>query len=127
MRLIRDVLSQTAYAGVVVHQQILLRQLVTDVDNRFDTRQRELMAQGSSCDFVFYFRVGKQPFAVIEVDGGSHDAPEQQERDARKDEILAACALPLLRLRTIDSKIEEKIGAFLLKSMQSSLVTAGEV
>lgn len=124
MRLIKDVLRQTTYAGIVVHQQILLKQLVTDVDNRFNSRQRELMAQGSSCDFVFYFRVGKQPFAVIEVDGGSHYAPEQQERDICKEEILAACALPLLRLRTIDSGVEEKIAAFLVKSMQSSPIIA---
>lgn len=122
MRLIQDVLKQPAYGALIVHSQILLRQLVTNVNNRFGERQKEFMAQGASCDFVIYYRVGKQPFAVIEVDGQSHDAAKQRERDAIKESILAESGMALLRLRTIDSQIESKIASFLLTSMQESSV-----
>lgn len=120
MRLIKDVLKQATFRTIVCHQQILLRQLLTNSDDRFNQRQQEFLAQGASCDFVFYFRVGKQPFAVIEVDGRYHDTPEQRERDALKEVILQESGIPLLRLRTIDSQIEEKIATFLLTSMQEN-------
>ncbi|MFS7251329.1 AAA domain-containing protein [Rahnella rivi] len=122
MRVIRDVLRQATYRAMVVHKQILLRQLVTHFDDRFDPRQQEFMAQGASCDFFFYFRVGKQPFAVIEVDGHYHDTPEQRERDALKAAILEKSGITLLRLRTVDSQIEAKIAAFLQASMQENSV-----
>ncbi len=121
-RLIKDVLKQPGYGALIMHSQILLRQLVTSFDNRFSERQKEFMMQGASCDFVFYYRVGKHPFAVIEVDGHYHDHPDQRERDALKEAILADSGIALLRLRTIDSQIELKIASFLLVSMQENSV-----
>src|SRR3546814_14035398 len=47
-------------------------------------RELEFMANGASCDFVLYFKVGKTPLGVIEVDGGSHDTPQQAELEDRK-------------------------------------------
>ena len=55
---------------------------------------------------------GRQ-LGVIEVDGGFHDKPEQAARDALKNSILAKSGLPILRLRTVESGIEEKIAGFL--------------
>ncbi|WP_230371580.1 DUF2726 domain-containing protein [Paludibacterium denitrificans] len=47
----------------------------------------DFMRNRASCDFVLYFKVGKTPLGVIEVDGGSHDRPEQATRDALKNSI----------------------------------------
>lgn len=47
------------------------------------------------------------------MDGGYHLTSVQAERDELKNSILKKCGLPLLRLRTIDSDIEGKLGAFL--------------
>jgi very-short-patch-repair endonuclease len=71
------------------------------------------MKNRASCDFVLYFKVGKTPLGVIEVDGGSHDRPEQAERDALKNSILNKSNIPLLRLRTVESGIEDKVTQFL--------------
>ncbi|RWR01234.1 helicase [[Pantoea] beijingensis] len=117
-------LKQTPFHALTVHKQVLLRQLMIQRNHRFSERQREFMLQGSSCDFVFYYRVGKQPVAVIEVDGASHDTEVQRERDALKDAILATCGIRILRLRTIDSRIEDKITAFLADSLQTGLNSA---
>ncbi len=68
----------------------------------------------SCCDFVLYFKVGKKPLAVIEVDGGEHDKPQQKKWDALKNSILQKGGLPLLRLKTVESHIEEKIENFLV-------------
>lgn len=67
----------------------------------------------ASCDFVLYFKVGKTPLGVIEVDGGSHDQPDQAARDALKNGILAKSGIPILRLRTVESRIEERIADFI--------------
>lgn len=120
MRLIKDILTLEGYRAIVVHKQILLRQMVSNIEGCFEMRQKEFMAQGASCDFVFYFRVGKQPFAVIEIDGHFHDTPQQRERDALKESILEKSGIALLRLRTIDSHIEAKIAEFLLVSMKNN-------
>lgn len=67
----------------------------------------------ASCDFVIYFKVGKVPLGVIEVDGGSHDRPDQAARDALKNGILAKSGIPILRLSTIKSCIAESIDDFI--------------
>ncbi|WP_369699978.1 AAA domain-containing protein [Serratia sp. M24T3] len=121
-QLINESLSYPAYHSLVMHAQVSLRQIVASSDSRFTSRQLEFIAQGASCDFVLYYRVGKQPLAVIEVDGNSHESTEQRERDALKDAILNECQIGLLRLRTIDSQIEAKIEAFLTNILQEELV-----
>lgn len=117
-QLINDALKQPDCRPLMVHSQVPLRQLIKRMDDRFTPRQQDFMTQGASCDFVFYYRVGKQPVAVIEVDGSYHDSPEQHERDMLKNTILETCGIELLRLRTIDSQIEYKIATFLKDVMQ---------
>jgi len=64
--------------------------------------------------------VGKRPFGVIEVDGGSHDKPAQAARDALKNSILKKSGLHLLRLRTIESDIQGKITRFLAQASKAT-------
>jgi hypothetical protein len=61
--------------------------------------------------FVAYNRVTNQPLLAIEVDGFAfhENKPEQRERDALKEEILAARQMPLLRLATTGSREPQRI------------------
>ncbi|MDO3384299.1 DUF2726 domain-containing protein, partial [Gilvimarinus sp. SDUM040013] len=79
------------------------------------TQAQRAFMRRASCDFVLYFKVGKTPVGVIEVDGGYHDHPVQAARDVMKNEILAACGLPIIRLRTVECDIERRIEAFLAR------------
>lgn len=115
--LLRQALSDARYNGLVYHDQVLLHQVASSAGLELTAREKEFMANGASCDFVLYFEVGKRPFGVIEVDGGSHDEPEQAERDALKDKILEKSKLPILRLRTVESGIEERIERFIAASV----------
>lgn len=119
-RLIRDTLLDAPFSALRLHSQVPLKQLVAHPAGRFTQREQQFMQQGASCDFVLYYRVGKQPAAVIEVDGSQHADERQQERDRLKDAVLSHCGLPLLRLKTIDSRIEEKIADFLLAALQNT-------
>lgn len=111
--LLRKVLAHTEYDGVIYHDQVLLNQVASPANSDLTTRELNFMANRASCDFVLYFKVGKRPFGVIEVDGGSHDKPEQAARDALKNSVLEKCGIEILRLRTIESDIEDKIINFL--------------
>tara|TARA_R110002167_G_scaffold340845_1_gene548867 strand:+ start:120 stop:2702 length:2583 start_codon:yes stop_codon:yes gene_type:complete len=114
--LLREALSDTSYHGVMSHAQVLLSQVASSANSDLTAREMNFMANRASCDFVLYLRVGKRPFGVIEVDGGSHERPEQAARDALKNSILEKSGISLLRLSTIESGIEGKIAKFLATS-----------
>jgi len=111
-QLLREALSTQAYQALMVHDQVKLNQVAAPSNPDLTERERAFMAR-ASCDFVIYFRVGKIPVGVIEVDGGSHDWPDQAARDALKDGILAKSGIAILRLRTVESRIEERIAEFI--------------
>ncbi|MNL57982.1 hypothetical protein D3C87_1815810 [compost metagenome] len=112
-QLLREAMSEPSCQALTFHSQIGLNQVVGSSNSALTAREREFMSQGASCDFVIYFKVGKAPLGVIEVDGGTHDTPEQAERDALKNSILAKSNIALLRLRTVESRIEERVKEFL--------------
>jgi hypothetical protein len=69
-------------------------------------------------DFVLCERDTFKPLLVIELDDASHRNPQRQERDYRKDRILEAAGLPILRYPAkgnyntgeVARAIEEKLG-----------------
>lgn len=119
-QLLRDILSQDTYRTLTFHSQVALIQLVSLTNNPLTPREQEFMRNRASCDFVLYFKIGKTPLGVIEVDGKMHDSKQQAERDQLKNNILEKSSLPLLRLKTIESNIEGKITAFLAQWCNNS-------
>jgi len=111
--LLKDLLAQEEYQSLEHHKQIYLTQLVSIGNNSFTQRELKFINQKSSCDFVLYYKVGKTPLCVIEVDGGSHEKEVQKERDSQKNSILEKSGIPLLRLKTIEGNIELKLHKFI--------------
>jgi hypothetical protein len=118
--LLREALSDPSYESLICHSQIWLSQIASPTNPDLTECERTFMAR-ASCDFVIYFKVGKTPLGVIEVDGGSHDMPDQALRDTLKNSILAKNGIPILRLRTIESRVEERIAAFIAPWASPSL------
>lgn len=112
-QVLREALSDASCHALTFHSQIGLSQIASLTNPALTAQERAFMRNRASCDFVLYFRVGKTPLGVIEVDGGAHDRPEQAARDALKNSILAKSELSILRLRTVESNIEEKVAEFL--------------
>jgi RecA/RadA recombinase len=121
---LRETLSDAAFHAITFHAQIALAQVASLTNTALTDRERAFMRNRASCDFVLYFKVGKKPLGVIEVDGGSHERPEQAARDALKNSILAKSDLPILRLRTVESGIEEKVAGFLVACGGQSIVSS---
>lgn len=113
-QILRERLSLSSNQPITFHTQIALNQLVSLGNEMLTANERGFMKGRSRCDFVLYFKVGKKPVAVIEVDGGEHDKPQQKKWDALKNSILHKGGLPLLRLKTVESHIEEKVEKFLV-------------
>nr|WP_225778266.1 AAA domain-containing protein [Pseudomonas sp. Marseille-Q3773] len=111
-QLLREALSAPACQALKYHTQIRLDKLASPSNPAWTETQRAFMKR-ASCDFVIYFKVGKAPVGVIEVDGGYHDHPVQAARDTMKNEILAGSGIAILRLRTVESDIERKVREFL--------------
>lgn len=120
-QLLRERISLPIYQALIFHTEVALNQLVSLDASSLTSDERGFMKGRSRCDFVIYFRVGKKPLAVIEVDGSGHCDPKQKQWDALKNSILEKGGLPLLRVKTVESHIEEKIDKFLasLRGMNS--------
>lgn len=119
-QLLRDAMSDASASHLTFHSQIRLNQVASSSSSNLTEPERKFMANRASCDFVIYFKVGKTPLGVIEVDGGSHENPAQVARDALKDSILRKCNVQLLRLRTVESHIEERVAKFLAQWIHSA-------
>ncbi|GAB3336171.1 AAA domain-containing protein [Chromohalobacter beijerinckii] len=111
-QLLREALSDPSCQALMCHDQVKLNQIASPRNPDLTQRERAFMAR-ASCDFVIYFKVGKTPLGVIEVDGGSHDRPDQAARDALKNSILEKSGILILRLRTVEGRIEERIADFI--------------
>lgn len=112
-QVLREAMSEASGRALTFHTQIALNQVASSSNPALTDRERAFMAHRASCDFVLYFKAGKLPLGVIEVDGASHDRPDQAERDALKNSILEKSRIPLLRLRTVESRIKERVATFL--------------
>ncbi|WP_241546186.1 DUF2726 domain-containing protein [Enterococcus villorum] len=124
--LLKDMLKEVEFTSLTFHMQIDLIQLISFKNNLFTKREIEFMNQKASCDFVIYYKVGKNPIGVIEVDGGSHENKIQQERDVLKNTILEKAKIPLLRLKTTEGNIERKTNIFLNECMTKHSVLKSE-
>ncbi|WP_058196194.1 AAA domain-containing protein [Xanthomonas translucens] len=111
-QLLREALSGPECRALMCHGQVKLDQVASPNNPDLTQPERAFMVR-ARCDFVIYFKVGKIPLGVIEVDGGSHDRPDQLARDALKNGILAKSGIAILRLRTVESRIEERIADFI--------------
>lgn len=104
--IIDDICTSGKYGMLKVRAQCPLRDIVKipltdEADINFVNR--------ASCDFTIYNIMDNKIELIVEVDGKNHLKPIQQERDRRKDRLLAACGIKLLRLPTTSVNCEEKI------------------
>ncbi|WP_311907138.1 AAA domain-containing protein [Carnobacterium divergens] len=124
--LLEDILMKVEFISLKFHMQIDLIQLVSIKNNFFTERELEFIRQKASCDFVIYYKVGKSPIGVIEVDGGYHEVTKQQERDNLKNSILKKSGIPILRLKTTEGSLEKKIENFLNNCIIKSSINGNE-
>ncbi|WP_099203385.1 AAA domain-containing protein [Miniphocaeibacter massiliensis] len=109
---IKDIL----YNRYKIATQIFLKNILKS-DKRLNIKESNFINNKSSVDFVIYNKFDNRIKCAIEVDGFSfHENNKKQlERDKLKDGILDKYSIPLLRLKTNESDIKNKIQNFLKK------------
>lgn len=95
-------------------RKIIRSEKLNDIEDRMFVEN-----PNSHCDFIIFNKLDKSIILAIEVDGKQHNEVIQKQRDERKDRILQSNNIPIIRLRTTESDIENKI-----KSALKSVISA---
>jgi hypothetical protein len=85
-----NVQFQTAVSAIVTHNPILPPESIGFVRSTFNKLR---------VDFALYHFEADRYGAVVELDGSSHETPEQKAEEARRDRILTATGIKVARLR----------------------------
>ena len=107
---LREVLADPKYSTFGYHTEVPLWEALPNT-RRLSEEQRAFVFTDSALDFGVFSRVTGRLVLAIEVDGWEYHGnnKEQQQRDARKDSIMAAYGVPVLRLATNESGEERRI------------------
>ena len=107
---LREALAEPRYARFGYQTEVFLRDALPNT-RRLSEEQRAFVFTDSALDFGVYPRVTGRLVLAIEVDGWQYhgNSEQQQQCDARKDSIMAAYGVPVLRLPTNGSGEERLI------------------
>ena len=110
--LIENILSnypKFSHLGVFCHTP--LRNVIRDWSFLNEQERKFISHYSTHLDFLIINHVTKKPVLAIETDGYTYhnNETEQYQRDLLKNHILDVYGLPLLRLRTNESREKEKI------------------
>ena len=107
---LREILADRKYSSFGYYTEVPLREALPNT-RLLSEEQRDFVFTDSALDFGVYSRVSGRIVLAIEVDGWEYHGnnKEQQQRDARKDSIMAAYGVPVLRLATNESGEERRI------------------
>ena len=117
---INKVLSAPEFQNLdwVLHQP--LRMLIKDPKKLTDDERKYAMNILTHTDFIIFNKIDKMPVLVVEVDGHAFHAnnPTQLKRDKLKDEILRKYNIPFIRMKTTESREEERLRLKLMEVLE---------
>ena len=89
-------------------RKIVSPESIADIEDR-----NFILSPGTHCDFVIFDNLNKRIRLIVEVDGKQHENDLQRKRDQRKDRIIKSSAINMLRIKTTDVHVKEKIESLL--------------
>ena len=118
--IVMKILHQQKFSKIdcVIHSS--LATLVRDHSLLTEEEDRYASNPLTHLDFLLFNKMDKKPIMAIEIDGTRYHAEgsRQAERDVLKNSIMEKCGVPLLRIRTNESDIEQRIVAKLETSLR---------
>ncbi|NLB62278.1 MAG: DUF2726 domain-containing protein [Clostridiales bacterium] len=116
--LIKDLLMKEEFSRYDVANHVALKMIIKDT--QLLNRDELVFAMNSltHVDFLLFDKLNRKPVLVVEVDGVSYhkEGTRQAERDSMKNEILNKYNIPFIRLRTNESREEQRLAAALRKA-----------
>lgn len=114
---LRDILSEEKFKKINFKREYRLKDLVNDTSHLHED-EKQFIKTAARVDFLLHYKMGNEPLGVIEVDGVAyHHSKDQKRRDRIKNTILDKAGIPILRLRTNESREPERIKQFLNKHL----------
>ena len=114
--LIKNILSESKYLSYDLRMHVSLKDFIS-LKGLSLTKEEYIFFKNpnSHVDFLIYNKMSRRPVLAIEVDGiYFHEQQKtQQERDIKKNSILEKAGVKLLRLKTNESREEERIRSIL--------------
>lgn len=106
---IDDICKSKKYGLIKFHHNYQLRKVlnIDSIDN--DEDLKFIKNPNTHCDFIIFDMLNKEIRLAVEVDGRQHNDPVQKARDERKDRLLTAAGVRILRLPTTSVECREKI------------------
>jgi len=116
---IEKILSLPEFSSIDCAMHASLATLIKDSSLMTEKEARYASNPLTHLDFLLFNKMNKRPVMAIEIDGVSYhtDGSIQAERDLMKNSILEKYALPLLRIRTNESDIENRITTSLREAL----------
>ena len=90
-----------------------LRKIISPDTIKDNEDRNFILSPGTHCDFVIFDDLNKRIQLIVEVDGKQHEKEIQKKRDQRKDRIINFFAIDMLRIKTTDVNVKEKIESIL--------------
>lgn len=117
---IKRILSSPEFSKLDCAVHFSMATLIRDHSLLTDEEARYASNPLTHLDFLLFGKLDKKPILAIETDGTQYHAEgsRQAERDALKNSIMDKYGLPLIRLRTDESDIENRIIAKLREETQ---------
>jgi superfamily I DNA and/or RNA helicase len=116
-REIKKILSKNDLLKYDVLVHFPLSRLIKDFSKLDENERKYASNSWTHIDFLIYNKLGKVPVLGIEVDGISFhkEGTQQAKRDQLKDRILEKYDFPILRMKTTETQVEEKLTNKLLE------------
>ena len=116
---IEKILSLPEFSKIdcAIHSSVAT--LIRDYSLMTDEEVRYASNPLTHLDFLLFNKMDKKPIMAIEIDGTRYHAEDsrQAERDLLKNSVMEKYGLPLLRIRTNESGVENRIISKLRESL----------
>lgn len=108
---IQNILRKLKFSNIDCATHVSLNTFIRDYSLLTEEEIKYVSNPLTHSDFLLFNKMDKVPILAIEIDGTQYHAEgsRQVKRDALKDNIMKKHELPLLRIRTDESGIEERI------------------
>lgn len=107
--LLNEILKEYEHLNFIFMQP--MNTIIKDKSMLTEEEKKYASHHNTHLDFLIYNTISKKPILAIEVDGYKYhkDGTKQHNRDILKERILRKYGIPLLRLKTNQSKEKERI------------------
>lgn len=115
--ILSELIKQNIFNCYSFAHEVRLSDIFLNQDKCTEIEKKFIKQPRSSVDFIIFNKFNHNPVLAIEVDGTEFhlNNPDQLERDKKKDAIFEKYGIPIIRLSTHASIIEEDIKLELIK------------